>query len=604
MLRHAPVLLTLGVVLVATSCGDDRDSESARLWEPETVRTEPCPESRFECVTITVPRDHFGTGTETWEVTYAIQPAAVERRGTFVTITGGPGSAGIASADSYTDVMASQITDYYDIVFLNQRGSGPFRPLRCDEAAADLYRAPLVVDSATAVDDIEAVLETFVDDCMSEGDIDADELPYYATVQAAEDLEAVRRHLGVETMTLYGESYGTQFVQTYAAAHPRRVEALILDGVVDLTVDALDWYHQAARAYDDALTATFSACVADEACAADAGADDADDIADAYDTLAARLAEAPIDYDFPMPDGSSTPRQLTTVDLEIAASGNVGGFGGRMQLLRALNAAADDNFVPLDRLADQYVYVDPETQEVMSDPGWSDALYYAVECQDYSFFPGGATPRERLVAWLATFEADGDDQRRLGGVALGDLPCLYWPAQPGTVERPEPIVDPPYTTFVLTSDTDPATPTVHAMRVFSRLDDAYYVTLQGGPHVIFDWGYSCVDDLISNYLGSGILPPTRVTVCDGDVIEPYVSTEPGDDVAAWISDQITTNVEYWLWLWDDTLEFGCDLGGTAVYTPTDDGADVVLDGCEFAEGVPVSGSGTIDADGVVSFVPG
>ena len=34
--------------------------------------------------------------------------------------------------------------------------------------------------------------------------------------------EAVRDYLGVEKMQLYGESYGTQYVQTYAAAHPDR----------------------------------------------------------------------------------------------------------------------------------------------------------------------------------------------------------------------------------------------------------------------------------------------------------------------------------------------------------------------------------------------
>ena len=37
--------------------------------------------------------------------------------------------------------------------------------------------------------------------------------------------------------------------------------------------------------------------------------------------------------------------------------------------------------------------------------------------------------------------------------------------------------------------------------VFERLDDAYLVILQDGPHVIFDWGYACVDDLIAGYLG-------------------------------------------------------------------------------------------------------
>ena len=34
------------------------------------------------------------------------------------------------------------------------------------------------------------------------------------TTQAVEDLEAFREWLGVEKLALYGESYGTQYVQT------------------------------------------------------------------------------------------------------------------------------------------------------------------------------------------------------------------------------------------------------------------------------------------------------------------------------------------------------------------------------------------------------
>ena len=53
------------------------------------------------------------------------------------------------------------------------------------------------------------------------GSTEAD-LPFYATKQAIEDLEAVRDYLGVDKLQLYGESYGTQYVQTYAAAYPDR----------------------------------------------------------------------------------------------------------------------------------------------------------------------------------------------------------------------------------------------------------------------------------------------------------------------------------------------------------------------------------------------
>ena len=39
------------------------------------VSEEPCPESRFTCVTLAVARDHFTAAGPRWEVTYAIQKA-------------------------------------------------------------------------------------------------------------------------------------------------------------------------------------------------------------------------------------------------------------------------------------------------------------------------------------------------------------------------------------------------------------------------------------------------------------------------------------------------------------------------------------------------
>jgi proline iminopeptidase len=42
------------------------------------------------------------------------------------------------------------------------------------------------------------------------------------------DLEAVRRHFGIERMNLYGNSWGGLLVAAYASAHPERVERLIV----------------------------------------------------------------------------------------------------------------------------------------------------------------------------------------------------------------------------------------------------------------------------------------------------------------------------------------------------------------------------------------
>ena len=457
------------------------------------VSTEPCPDSRFDCTTLAVPRDHDDPDGPAWEITFGLLRAAVESKGTFVTITGGPGTSGLALADYYTDFMAPEITDNYDIVFIDQRGVGVSQPVRCDEAATAYYLNDADPDDPAQRDAVAEAAQSFVDDCIAEAGVATEDLPYYATTQAVEDLEAIRQYLGVEQFVLYGESYGTQYAQTYAAAHPDNVSMLILDGVVDLTVDALPYYEEGASAHDDALEAVLQACTADEACAVDAGGD----ALAAYDALAATLDAGPIEYDFPMPDGTVERRTFDANDLELAAAGTVGSLGDRMLLQRAVTAAAGGNLVPLARLAYSSVYVDPETLEVDVDPGWSDATFYAVECQDYAFLPDAGTPRERLDAWLDEGAAAGIDDLRLGSIFYGDLPCLFWPEQPADVPRPAPIVDPPYPTLVLNADTDGPTPVVNAMRVFSRMDDSYLVLLEGGPHVIFDWGYACVDDLVS-----------------------------------------------------------------------------------------------------------
>ncbi len=61
-----------------------------------------------------------------------------------------------------------------------------------------------------------------MDACLAETKAVPADLPYYSTRQAVEDLEAFRQYLGVDKIALYGESYGTQYVQTYAARTPPR----------------------------------------------------------------------------------------------------------------------------------------------------------------------------------------------------------------------------------------------------------------------------------------------------------------------------------------------------------------------------------------------
>ena len=404
-----------------------------------------------------------------------------------MTITGGPGTSGISAADGYADAWPATIPEHFDIVFIDQRGVGLSRPIGCPEATAVYYGSTLRPADPAQADAAGAAAKTYVADCLSESKVDP--RGPAATTQPGRPWRISRRSASTsdaDTLHLYGESYGTQYVQTYAASHPDRIATLYLDGPVDLTLDAANYYGEAVRSFDSVLVAMLNACAAEASCAADFGA--RKPLA-AYDELAARLAAGPVSFAFPMGDGTTQRRTLTSADLENAVVSYLYSPGERSLVERSLAAAADGNLVPLARLGYASIALDPDTLKVVPDPTWSDAMYYAVECQDYVFDGGAATDAGRLAAYLAQARALGVNEARLGSLYYGDMPCLYWPNRPAADQRPAPIVAAPYKTIVMVATTDPITPVANAVRIANRLTNVHTIIETGGPHVIFGWGH-------------------------------------------------------------------------------------------------------------------
>lgn len=574
---------------------------SALPQTPRLVKSEPCTDSSFTCVTLAVPRDHFSAGGLTWDVTFGIKKAAKERKGVWVTITGGPGSSGLASAEDYTSTFAQAVTDHYDIVFLDQRGVGLSQKLDCPVATAAYYQTDNDPLDAAQFDGAARDAKTYADACLAETKVDPADLPFYSTRQAVEDLEAFRLYLGVDKLALYGESYGTQYVQTYAAAHPTHVASLFVDGPVDLTMDGPAFYREEVRAFNDSLTATLAACDADRTCRHDA----ATSTLAGYDALHARLEAGPIPVRFATAKGTFVTRDLTPALLDNAAAGYVYSQFSRMLLQRAVTAATHGLYVPLMRLAYDSLYIDPETLAPIPDPTYSDAMYYAVECQDYAYYPGAGDPIARLHAWVADAKAAGVDGLRLSSTYFGDAPCLWWPNTPTVDPRIPALVDEPFPTFVLTATLDPATPFADAMRIYGRLTDAYLFVQTGGPHVIFGRGLSCPDDAVTAFLGSGTLPATRITVCDGAVADPYVANPQRSAAGYATARRFATSVEETLLNTDDynyrfgsdPLALGCDLGGSLTYRAVSSGTRADLKACAFTKGLAMTGSATLGDDG-------
>ena len=122
------------------------------VWVAATVLIEPdptfvsgrrCPhDSGFTCLVLNVPRDHLDPTSGSWEVTFAVQGASQERKGTLVVATGGPGSSGVAVADLYASYFNVRVLEDYELVFFDQRGIGQSQPLQCPRASLAWYSTP------------------------------------------------------------------------------------------------------------------------------------------------------------------------------------------------------------------------------------------------------------------------------------------------------------------------------------------------------------------------------------------------------------------------------------------------------------------------------
>jgi proline iminopeptidase len=80
------------------------------------------------------------------------------------------------------------------------------------------------------------------------------------------DIEALRIHLGLEKIVLFGGSWGTTLALAYAVTHPERVAGIILRGVFLVTEAELRWFYQSGASFifPDAFARYRAAIPADE----------------------------------------------------------------------------------------------------------------------------------------------------------------------------------------------------------------------------------------------------------------------------------------------------------------------------------------------------
>lgn len=172
----------------------------------------------YDCASYVMPLDRTGAMAGTTTVR-ATRYSATEgpRMGTIFVIAGGPGQ----TASVMLGLMLDSFTgaNRYDIIAVDQRGSGYSEPLNCPRIEAGTF------DWEPGDPQTDG---PFTDCSVSLGP----QRTAYNTAEAVADLDTIRNDLGVAQATFFGVSYGTKVALAYALAHPANTKALLIDSVL------------------------------------------------------------------------------------------------------------------------------------------------------------------------------------------------------------------------------------------------------------------------------------------------------------------------------------------------------------------------------------
>jgi pimeloyl-ACP methyl ester carboxylesterase len=216
----------------------------------------------LQCGKVTVPLDYARPEGRTLDVALARYRATGDSRGSVLLNFGGPGGSGISElAVGGKEFM--HLTNGYDVVTFDPRGVGRSSPVSCGPATLKIMEA---TDADGGMNDPADVLKRLRDAAAECAKYSGPVLAHIGTVDAARDMEVMRRALGDDRLNYLGFSYGTRLGAVYAARFPDKVGRMVLDGVDTLTEPLTEQGLAGARGQQTALENFLDWCVEDIAC--------------------------------------------------------------------------------------------------------------------------------------------------------------------------------------------------------------------------------------------------------------------------------------------------------------------------------------------------
>jgi pimeloyl-ACP methyl ester carboxylesterase len=409
-----------------------------------------------ECGSVRVPLFWSRPAGPKIDVAYALihhrDQTLPSARGTVVLNVGDSNAPIIDSAPMWTTVFADLLRDH-DLLLIDSRGGGRSHPIHCGITSLPATRQGLV---------------RAIEACGKRLGRQARAYTYAAT---ADDMNAVRKHLGIGKLELYGVSTGTYLMTVFAQRHPRAVRSIVLSSAFPLRFDM--WGRRNAQALRLAIR---------RVCArSTTGKCNGERTLRQLGRLARRLHAHPIPYRLNGQRRRLDDTTLAGIAYQAGADGVIG------QIPAVVRAALGGDNRPLITAASQLAPL--FSGSGVGDPAPDAALAASLMCNDYPTLWDRHAP---IPVRLRQFAARRARLRkaafwpfsvRAWTSAIIDRGngCIRWPDRNGPVQRTTgPFPDVPV--LVISGDLDTNVPTAEGRQAARQFPHARVVEVPNAWH--------------------------------------------------------------------------------------------------------------------------
>jgi pimeloyl-ACP methyl ester carboxylesterase len=505
MKSHTPVshkftrVAVITALLVLVGCGSSGTPNSASENSAPTTSAAPFVPASFDwkacddststtsvqCGTLEVPYDYENPSAGTFTLYVKLRPATNPslRIGSMMVNPGGPGFGGSSLADDADYYFSSDLTDHFDIIAWDPRGTGKSTPaVDCVDDYDQYFGLDSPPDTPEEKQALIDASQAFNDECMANsGEI----LPYISTQASATDMNSIRQALGEDKISYFGFSYGSELGATWATMFPQTVRAAVLDGAVDPQATSAEEGMAQAKGFEGQLATFLATCSKNTTCEFyNGGKSEA-----AFDTLLIDLDATPL-----VVSAERTPVTQGVAFTAVAQAMYSDYYWP--QLEKALADAQQGDGAGLLKLYDDYY-------QRKDDGSYGNELeaFLAISCLD----DPGATSIKAVDDAVPSFIAAAP---RLGANFGYGYSCALWPVKPAvkvgvTGKGAGPIL-------VIGTTGDPATPLASTRKMAAELEQGILLIVKANQHT----GYGaneCTNTAVDSYLINLTVPVSETT---------------------------------------------------------------------------------------------